>query len=143
MWDDSGNSFLVGAGPTTTVLDPDGTPNNIIDITLGATVEVNWSFSGPGTGALNLAQFTVTLVADPVLPPPPENTIIGTLVVPGTVTVTPPGSTPYNAAFAIAPNQLPVGAYRLTTLITCDEGGVSVAVAGFVDGPIIQVRPGP
>jgi hypothetical protein len=143
MWDDSGNSFLKGTGPHTTVLDPDGTPNHIIDITIGATVDVQWSFGGPGLGSLDLAQFTVTLVADPVLPPPPENTVIGVVVVPGTVTSVPPAPTTYDASFTIAPNQLPVGAYRLTTLITCDEGGVSVAVAGFHDGPIIQIRPAP
>ena len=54
MWDDSGNFFLVGAGPTATVLDPDNTPNNILDVLQGGSFQVNWSFSGPGAPLLTL-----------------------------------------------------------------------------------------
>ncbi len=134
MWDDSGNFFLVGAGPTATVLDPDNTPNNILDVLQGGSFQVNWSFSGPGAPLLTLAEFTVQLFADPVGPAP--NIEVGQVVVPGS-------PAPYQATIAIPPGLLAIGAYRLTTLITSTEGGVSTPVAGFVDGPIIQVRPGP
>ena len=46
-WDDSGNAFLHGTGPTTTVIDPDGTPNNILQESIGGSVKVDWGFSGP------------------------------------------------------------------------------------------------
>jgi len=141
MWDDSGNFFLVGAGPTATVLDPDNTPNNVLDVLQGGSFQVNWSFSGPATPLLALAEFLVQLYADPV--GPETNQLIGEVVVPGA------GAGPYETIIPIptstspTPGILGVGAYRLTTLITSTEGGVSTPVAGFVDGPIIQVRPGP
>lgn len=118
-----------------------GTPNNILDVLQGGSVQVDWSFSGPGTGLLNLAEFTVQLFADPVGPAP--NLQVGAVTVPGTINAFPPAATSYTAAIAIPPGVLAVGAYRLTTLITSDEGGVSLPIAGFVDGPIIQVRPAP
>lgn len=34
---------------------------------------------------------------------------------------------------------LPAGAYKLTTLITCNAGGVPLEMAGFLEGPVIQV----
>jgi hypothetical protein len=51
----------------------------------------------------------------------------------------------YSVNFPIAPNSLNPDAYRLTTVITSIEAstGGSLPIAGFVDGPIIQVRPGP
>jgi hypothetical protein len=142
MWDDLA-PVIVGAGPTHTVTDPDGTPNNILDVTLGGSITINWSFSGTAIGLLDLAEFSVQVWADPV--GLGTNTLVGgaPVTVPGTVTVTPPASQGYQAVITIAPGSLPVGAYRLTTLITCSEGGVSVPIAGFVEGPILQVRPAP
>ena len=141
MWDDLG-TVLTGAGPTATVQDPDGTPNNILDVADGGAVEVAWSFKGTALGFLDLAEFTVQLWADPV--GLGTNHLVGQVLVAGTLApVTPPGPKGYAANIAIAPNSLAIGAYRLTTLITCTNGGVSVPVAGFVDGLIIQVRPGP
>lgn len=37
------------------------------------------------------------------------------------------------------PGGLTVGAYRLTTLITCDIGGVLQEMAGFISGPLVQI----
>jgi hypothetical protein len=48
MWDDF-QPFLVGSGPTSTVLDPDLNPNNILEAALGGSVKVDWSFAGPLT----------------------------------------------------------------------------------------------
>jgi len=140
MWDDLAPG-ITGAGPTATVQDPDGTPNNILDVTVGGSVVVDWSFQGVGIALLDLAEFTVELYADPV--GPASNVLVGTAVVPGTITVPPTGPNPYTATIPIPAGFLAVGAYRLTTLITCSEGGFSAPIAGFVDGPIIQVRPGP
>jgi hypothetical protein len=141
MWDDL-SPFLVGTGPTATVLDPDGTPNNILDAPQGGSVQVDWSFNGASSGILPLLTFTVALYADPVGP--------GTNVVAGSATVGPGNPGPnYSVNIPLvtnnpaAPNFLAPDAYRLTTLITTVLGGSSFNIAGFVDGPIIQVRPGP
>jgi len=45
MFDDI-PGFLDGTGPTTTVLDPDGTPNNILDADVGGAIQVDWTFTG-------------------------------------------------------------------------------------------------
>ena len=135
MWDDI-PVFLTGTGPTNTVLDNDGTPNWIIDAPLGGSVVVDWAFSG-GLGAiLGDVQFNVTLVADPISTDPK-------LVLGATSVVDASGN--YSVTFVIAPNSLNPDAYRLTTVITAVEvsSGGSLPIAGFVDGPIIQVRPGP
>jgi hypothetical protein len=143
MWDDFG-TFLAGVGPTATVLDPDGTPNNILSFAQGGSVQVDWSFSGAGTPILSALTFTVSLYADPV--GPGANTLVGTpSSVLGTATLPSPPNPPfsYSAPIPIVPSSLAVGAYRLTTLITTvvTATGASMPIAGFVDGPIIQVRP--
>jgi hypothetical protein len=132
MWDDL-SPFLTGAGPTATILDPDGTPNNILDVTLGGSITVEWSFSGAAVGFLAVTDFDVQVFADPVG--------AGSNVSVGEVSDVGPGP-----AYSVSlPINLGVGAYRLTTLITSTVAGtgVSLPIAGFVDGPIIQIRPGP
>lgn len=133
MWDDI-PGFLTGTGPTATVLDPDGTPNWILDAAQGGSVQVDWTFSGSLSAILGDVQFTVTLVADPVS--------VNPKLVLGTATVT-NASGNYSVTFTIAPNSLNPDAYRLTTVITSIETstGGSLPIAGFVDGPIIQIRP--
>jgi hypothetical protein len=135
MWDDM-PGFLNGTGPATTVFDSDNTPNNILDGPLGGSVQVDWTMSGSASAFLGDIEFTVTLVADPVSVDP--KLVLGTTAVidaTGNCSVT----------FPIAPNSLNPDAYRLTTVITSTEvsSGGSLPIAGFVDGPIIQVRPGP
>ena len=140
MWDDI-PGFLVGTGPTATVLDPDGTPNTILDVLKGGSVRVNFAFAGGLTGILADLEFTVTLYADPVGPAP--NVIVGTHLVKND-----PGPS-YSVTIPIAANSLAADAYRLTTLVTtviqrpAPLPPAPVPIAGFVDGPIIQVRPGP
>jgi len=143
MWDDL-TPFLVGAGPTSTVLDPDGTPNNILDTAVGGSVQVDWSFSGSATGFLVVVNFIVDLYADPV--GPGMNIQVGENQVLGSAPLPSPPAAPnsYSTSFPIAPGMAP-GAYRLTTLVTTVLTGTTTTlpIAGFVDGPIIQVRPGP
>ncbi len=135
-WDDLG-SFLSGTGPSTIVHDYDGTPNTILDVLQGGDIEVDWSFAGPANAYLAVTQFTVSVYADPVSPANNKTEV-------GTTTVTGPGPS-YSVTIPIAANSLAPDAYRLTTLITAVVGptGGALPIAGFVDGPIIQVRPGP
>jgi hypothetical protein len=142
-WDDSGNAFLHGTGPTTTVIDPDGTPNNILQESIGGSVKVDWGFSGPGRFFLTPTQFQVDLYAESIGPGPEKLvgtvTVLGSNHTPGPVwnfsrsVVIPAGSLPAQGATAS-------GVYRLTVVITNSIGGVRTALGGFVEGPIIEVR---
>lgn len=134
-WDDI-PGFLTGTGPDVTVFDSDNTPNLILDTLDGGSVQVDWTMSGTLSAILGDVQFAVVLVADPVTG--------NTKVVMGPIFAT-NASGVYSVTFTIAPSFLPPDAYRLTTLITSTEvsSGGSLPIAGFVDGPIIQVRPGP
>lgn len=142
-WDDSGNAFLHGTGPMTTVMDPDGTPNNILQENLGGSVKVDWGFSGAGRFFLGPTQFTVNLYAESVGPGP--ETLVGTVNIAGTAHTAGP-TWNYTATVTIPPGSLPAngptasGVYRLTVLVNNSIGGVRDAVAGFVEGPIIEMR---
>ncbi len=142
-WDDSGNAFLHGTGPTTTVIDPDGTPNNILQENLGGSVKVDWAFSGAGRFFLDLTQFMVNLYAESIGPGPEK--LVGTVNVPGTAHTFGP-TWNYTATVTIPANSLPAngpgasGVYRLTALVNNAIAGARDAVAGFVEGPIIEMR---
>ncbi len=147
-WDDFGN-FLHGTGPTNTVLDPDLNPNNILQENLGGTCQMDWSFTGSATQFLEQTTFTVNLYAESI-GPGPDVQVGPSVIVPGSAH-TPPGlNAPppwnYTANVAIPPNSLPAtgpnasGVYRLTTVITNSIGGQRDQLAGFVDGPVIEMR---
>jgi hypothetical protein len=139
MWDDF-SPFITGTGPTSTVLDADLNPNNILDQTLGGSVRVDWSFSGQGANLLDGTNFTVSVYADPVGLDP--KVLVGSAQVDGLSGQNPPGSGKYRCDIPIAPNSLALDAYRLTTLVmnAMKQPPQPTAIAGFVDGPVIQVR---
>jgi len=133
MFDDI-PGFLDATGPSTTVFDNDNTPNNILDVAQGGSVQVDWSFTGSLSPFLGDIEFTVTLVADPVSVDP--KLVLGT-----TSVIDASGN--YSVTFPIAPNSLNPDAYRLTVLITSIEvsSGGSLPIAGFEDGGFVQIRP--
>ena len=142
-WDDSGNAFLHGTGPTTTVIDPDGTPNNILQEDIGGSVRVEWGFSGAGRFFLNATVFTVSLYAESIGPGPER--LVGTVPVLGSSHTGGPTFN-YSRDIAIQANSLPAngpgisGVYRLTVVIANSIGGVRDQLAGFVEGPVIEMR---
>jgi hypothetical protein len=144
MWDDSGNAWLHGTGPTLDVLDPDGTPNNILDRPLGGTCIMRWAFTGPGRFFLPPTQFTVSLYAGAIGPGPDQ--LVGTATVAGSAFTVVGLQWDYTATIAIPANSLPAngpgasGVYRLTAVITNSVGGARDALGGFVDGPVIEIR---
>jgi hypothetical protein len=142
-WDDSGNTFLHGTGPTTTVIDPDGTPNNILQENLGGSVKVDWGFSGFGRVFLTPTQFTVSLYAESIGPGPEK--LVGSVPVAGSAHT--PGPTwNFTGTVVIPAGSLPAngpgvsGVYRLTAIVANSIGGVRDSLAGFVEGPIIEMR---
>jgi hypothetical protein len=142
-WDDSGNAFLHGTGPTTTVIDPDGTPNNILQENIGGSVKVDWAFSGPGRFFLSATQFQVDLYAESIGPGPEK--LVGTVPNPGS-NHTPGPTWNFSRTVVIPAGSLPAqgpgasGVYRLTVVITNSIGGVRTALGGFVEGPVIEMR---
>lgn len=140
MWDDMHPflSAIPADGPTVTVLDPGVIPNHILDSALGGSVKVEWSFVGPSVYILDHIQFTVTLYADPV--GTGSNQEVGKVA-------SAIGRGPFSETIPIPPSDQPgglaAGVYRLTTLITSvdSDTGETANLAGFTDGPIIQVRP--
>ena len=143
-WDDSGNAFLHGTGPTLAILDPDGTPNNILDEPLGGSCIVRWSFSGPGKPFLNPTIFQVNLYAGAIGPGPDK--LMGTVNVAGTAHTIVGLNWDFAATVPIPAGSLPAngpgvsGVYRLSAVITNSVGGVRDVIGGFVDGPVIEMR---
>lgn len=143
-WDDSGNAFLHGTGPTLAILDPDGTPNLILDEPVGGSCIVSWSFSGPGKSLLNPTIFTVQLYAGAIGPGPDK--LVGTANVAGPAHTVVGLNWDFSATVPIPPGSLPAngpgvsGVYRLTAVITNAVGGVRDVIGGFVDGPVIEMR---
>jgi hypothetical protein len=137
MWDDF-QPFLVGSGPTSTVLDPDLNPNNILEAALGGSVKVDWSFAGPLTVFLPLTTFTVSIYAESVGPGPEQ--MVGSVPVSGAAPPTATVSIPAGSLPAQAPGVS--GVYKLTAVITnvITSSGVPTPLAGFVEGPIVQMR---
>jgi hypothetical protein len=137
-WDDFA-PFLVGSGPTNTVLDPDANPNTILEENLGGSVKVDWGFTGIATSFLPGTTFTVSVYAESIGGGPEKR--VGS-------PVNVPGAGPLTATVVISPGELPAdappdisGVYKLTTVIThrgC--AGAPTALSAFVDGPVIQMR---
>jgi hypothetical protein len=140
-WDDFA-PFLVGSGPTSTVLDPDANPNTILEENRGGSVKVDWSFTGIATSFLAGTTFTVSVYAESI-GGGPEKLVGSPVDVPG-------GAGPLTATVVIPPGSLPAdtppdisGVYELTAVIThrgCSRPPAPTALSGFVHGPIIQVR---
>jgi len=147
-WDDSGNAWLKGTDPTISVVDPDGTPNNILQKDLANSCTVSWSFTGGGSAFLNPSTFTVDLYAESIGPGPERR--LGSVSVSGAS----PGHN-YTVTIPIPPNSLladgegglgiPVppgasGVYKLVAVINNAVGGARDKLAGFAEGPIIEIR---
>ncbi len=118
------------------VEDPAGIgPNHIIQEDDAWRVRVNWSLSGWAASFLGDVQYEVSAYADSL-----AGGFQGQIG-----TMQPVAGGPLNLQAVIdVPNTagggLAAGAYRLTTLIICkDSGGTPLQMAGFLEGPVIQV----
>ncbi len=143
MWDDLGSPFH-GEGPTVTVLDHDRNPNRVLDTNLQNEVRVDWAFTGRAVDwLLPVLTFTVDVYAESIGPGPELR--IGKVTVPGTRPLTATVPIPAHLLPATGPGPAdPSGVYRLTTVITCTAGCGEhqrlTPIAGFVDGPTIEMR---
>jgi hypothetical protein len=143
---------LTGAGPNVEVLDPGGAPNTIIDTDDNFTVRVRWSIDLPGASLLG-GQFLVRAYAESVGPGVERQ--IGPIVARNVNTGTlggPPARLDYVADVGVAAGTLTAeepassggpessGVYKLVVIVTHQNFGGATVLAGFSEGPIIQMR---
>jgi hypothetical protein len=138
-WDDL-SPFLVGSGPTSTVLDPGANANTIIEHSKGGKITTDWSFSGLLTSLLPNMQFNVNVYSESIGEGPEG--LVGSVSVAGTA-VPPPAEVqiPPSSTQLPPPGPGVSGVYKLTTVVTSTLLGNPFPVAGYAEGPIVQVRP--
>jgi hypothetical protein len=118
------------------VTDNDGNPNRVIDEGVGFDVRVDWTLSGTLAGMI-AGTWTVRLFVESMGPGPEAQL--------GSVTV-PLGLDPhYSATIHAGPGSLPAGppasgVYKVVVVITHEAYGVKTEIAGFGEGPLIDVR---
>lgn len=124
---------------TVEVLDPNGIhpPHTIIQVEDAWQIKVEWEFDGNAWRSLG-GNWLLSVYAESI-GEGPEKALADNVSVPfnGTgeyeETVDVPAFDPVTLA------GLPVGAYRLVTLLTAENFGVRQEMAAFMEGPIIQI----
>lgn len=143
---------LAGSGPDVEVLDSGGAPNTIIDTDDPFTLRVRWAINQPGAALLG-GQFIVRAYAESVGPGVERQ--IGPAVPRGVNTGTPggpPARLDYRADVNVPAGTLSAeepastggpessGVYKLVVIVTHQNFGGATVLAGFSEGPIIQMR---
>jgi hypothetical protein len=137
---------LSGSGPSVTVLDPGGAPNTIIDTDDPFQIRVQWAVDQPGASLLG-GQWLVRAYAESI---GPGQEIQLTPAVPVNVSAGVPGGPParleYTANVNVgagtlqAENANSSGVYKLVAIVTHQNFGGDTVLAGFSEGPVIQMR---
>jgi hypothetical protein len=133
---------LLSGVTTAAVNDPNGInpPSTIIQTEHAWEVRVNWEVTGLVAPFLG-GEWLVSAFAESI-GPGGEQQVGATAVVP--LASAPPLPTPrqYAATINVAAGTLTPGAYKLVTLITYQNGGFPLEMAGFVEGPVVQIYVG-
>ncbi len=129
---------------TTAVLDPDLTPNLVLDKGLAFFVRVNWTPTGPGVQTLG-GNWTIKAYAES-LGPGPELQIGPSLTIP----VVPIDGHAYSESISVPANTLLAegegappasGVYKLVVVVThTNTLGTRTEMAGFAEGPVFEIR---
>ncbi len=132
---------LVGGFLTDVLVDEhDGPPKSktIIETDQHFHVSVGWHLIGT---ALDLAgpnlKFKVKLLVESMGPGP--ETIAATAEVPFVPPPAPSHHSDFSKTFDFAAGTLPEGVYRLVIALTATNAGKPINIAGYNDGPMIQV----
>lgn len=139
-----GIGALDGSIVSVALLDPDSTPNTVLDRNLPFLVRVNWE-THPLAPALALGgDWHVRAFVESV-GPGPEMQIGPTVVVSAGAGVVVPPQKRYTATINVPPNTLPAnapasGIYKLVVVVTHINFGVKTEIAGFIEGPLFEVR---
>lgn len=136
--------FLQDTDPTVTVLDPDGTPNNIIDADLGFAVQVSWELKGL-VAPLIANSWHARLFAQPL----GTGGLAGKLVDTTAVTATAiPNGVRFSATLPVSPVQSNAmhdaqgdGVYQLVVVIShVNSLNLRDTMAGFSSTVVIDIR---
>lgn len=130
---------LEGSVTTLTAIDPDGTPNKVVDADLDFKVKVSWTVSPAATAVLLDGKWTVRLFAESIGSGPEKGI--------GKVEVQADGGTSYTATITVAAGTLPpdsdseAGIYELAAVIVYrNTSGVLTEMAAFRRGETVLVR---
>ena len=138
---------LAGAGPDVTVLDPGGAPETIIDTDDTFEIQVRWSVEEPGAAVLG-GRWLVRAYAESIGPGQEQQLGQTRRVNVGNFApIGPPAARAYEANVAVPAGSLDAetatssGVYKLAVIVTHENpNGSPTELAGFSEGPIIQMR---
>jgi hypothetical protein len=139
---------LAGDGPDVRVLDPGGAPETIIDTDDTFTIQVKWSVEEPGAAVLG-GRWLVRAYAESIGPGQEQQLGQIRRVNVGNFTpiVGPPAARGYEANVDVPAGTLDAesaassGVYKLAVIVTHENpNGSPTELAGFSEGPIIQMR---
>ncbi len=126
---------------TAVVTDPHdpGTPQTIIERDDDWHVIVDWQLDGP-LAPFMAGEFTVKCYLESVADSAFEGQIGPTIVVNLNTTPALPTPRKYHSDFTmVAASNPAAGVYKMTTVLTYKHLGVPLELAGFVEGPMIQL----
>jgi hypothetical protein len=128
----SGNIVSLVTDPTAPA-----TPQTIIEKDAPWRVAVDWNLSGP-LAPFMAGEFTVKTYVEDIAGTTFDGQIGPTMVV-NLNEAAPTNNRQYHRDFIIPAATVPVGVYRLTTILTYANLGVPMELAGFVEGPLVQI----
>lgn len=130
--------LLDGTITANVVVDPVGlAPNTIIQAEDPFFVHVTWAMTGAVAPFLG-GDWQLRVYAESI-GGGFEGQLGATVNIPMSAAPALPLPRNYHGDVSVAGNTLPPGTYRLVTLINYTNGGVPLEMAGFQEGPIIQV----
>lgn len=124
---------------TSRVVDPadPGTPQTIIETDDRWFVDVHWNIKGP-LAPFMCGQFTLKAYLEDIAATNFEGQIGQTEVV--DLDEAPVSENrSYHRQINVKAGAVPTGVYKLTTILTYSHGGVPLELAGFDEGPMIQL----
>ncbi|NMO90316.1 hypothetical protein [Actinomycetospora sp. TBRC 11914] len=130
---DTPPASAITATDTVTVLDPDATPNHVLERDKPFTIQVDFQLNGPNVQFLG-GQWTVTAYATGLSLPASVN--LGSATTP----LVPTDGHAYSVPIIVAANALAEGVYQMVVVITNQNGGQDTQMAGFNQGTVIDIR---
>jgi hypothetical protein len=135
---------LSGTGPSVQVLDPGGAPNTIIQRQDAFTIRARFTVNQPGASLLG-GQWQMRAYVESI--GPGQEIQVGTNALAVSAGVPVPGpALEYTLNVAVPGNTLSAednnnsGVYKIVVVITHQNFGGPTVLAGFSEGPVIQVR---
>ena len=139
-----GIGALDGSITSIQLLDPDSTPNTVLDRNLPFSVNVAWEIH-PKAPAMALGGDWVVRAFVESVGPGPEMQVGATVFVPVSTGLVTASGKSFTASVNVPANTLPAnapasGIYKLVVVVTHTNFGVKTEIAGFVEGPLFEVR---